>query len=112
MTISELTCEHCGTQVKGSFQTPGLFQLSAEQLQFVEVFVRCRGNIKEVEKDLKISYPTVRARLDQVIGTMGYPVSPDRGDSDSAIATDVLNALENGDLSFDEALQKLRGEKS
>jgi len=80
--------------------------LTLPQLEFAEVFIRCRGNIREVERELGISYPTVRARLDEVITQLGYRTqapSPNEVDSIEAI-----RQFENGDLSFEEILAKLR----
>lgn len=122
MHVSELTCPHCNTTVGGQFEITGLYRLTMEQLQFVEVFLRCRGNIKEVERDLKISYPTVRSRLDQVISAMGYSLqgrdgglpdhNPDHSVNPNSDRHDeVLEALGSGELSFEEALQILKGER-
>lgn len=108
MDVTELTCPECQTKVQGVFEGSALHRLSSEQLQFVEVFLRCRGNIKEVERDLKISYPTVRSRLDQVIQSLGYPVSEEDFDESMEPAEDVLDALDTGSLSFEEALERLR----
>jgi len=71
--------------------------LNAEQTAFAEVFLSCRGNIKEVEKALGISYPTVRSRLDDALETMGYAVK--RKDDKS----DVLEALSRGEISINDA---------
>lgn len=113
MTVTELTCPVCDTRVQGNFAAPGLHRLTTEQLQFVEVFLRCRGNIKEVERDLKISYPTVRSRLDQAIAAMGYapPASTDDADVRKS-ATEALDGLDSGALSFEDALQLLKGDTS
>jgi hypothetical protein len=108
MDITELTCPDCQTRVQGVFTGTALHRLTTEQLQFVEVFLRCRGNIKEVEKDLKVSYPTVRSRLDQVIQSLGYAVTDEVSNDFVDPAEDVLDALDTGTLSFDEALQRLR----
>ncbi|QQE77392.1 DUF2089 domain-containing protein [Alicyclobacillus sp. SO9] len=105
MNVTELTCPECNTRIQGEFSTSGLFQLTPEQLQFVEVFVRCRGNIKEVERDLKISYPTVRSRLDNVIQAMGYPISETEEDEYS---DRILQSLETGELTFEQAMDILR----
>ena len=105
MNVTELTCPDCDTRVQGEFPTSGLFQLSPEQLKFVEVFIRCRGNIKEVERDLKISYPTVRSRLDQVIQAMGYTIDAQEEDEHTE---HVLQSLESGELNFEQAIEILR----
>ena len=111
MSVTELTCSHCHTKVQGEFEAPGLHRLQAEQVQFVEVFLRCRGNIKEVERELKVSYPTVRSRLDQIIQSLGYPV-PARTEEPDQNAVDVLDALGAGDVTFEEALRHLKEERS
>jgi len=111
MRVTGLTCPHCETSIRGQFEVSGLHRLTGEQLQFVEVFLRCRGNIKEVERDLKISYPTVRSRLDQVIQSMGYPLQREESSEPSHGREEVLDALGRGELSFEDALQILKGEK-
>lgn len=113
MQVTELTCPVCDTRVQGAFESPGLSRLTADQLQFVEVFLRCRGNIKEVERDLKISYPTVRSRLDQAIQALGYAV-PESENPELLRQTTtnrVLDGLDSGELTFDEAIDLLKGER-
>lgn len=110
LTITELTCPNCETKVQGVFEASPFQRLSREQLEFAEVFLRCRGNIKEVERDLGISYPTVRSRLDQLITAMGGPVAepPSGARPDREEPADVLEALDAGELSFEEALERLQ----
>lgn len=110
MAVTELACPECSTRVQGVFEGPGLYRLTREQLQFVEVFLRNRGNIREVERDLKISYPTVRSRLDQVIEAMGYPVT-NRPESNTAVE-EALDALHRGEMSFEEALNIIQERKA
>lgn len=106
MTVTELTCPACDTRIQGQFVPSPLLHLAAQQLQFVEVFLRCRGNIREVERELGISYPTVRAKLDEVISHLGYHTqAPDPGEADGI---EAIRQFENGDLSFEETLEKLR----
>ncbi len=95
--VTQLQCDGCRSKLEGQFSTGKLSSLSPEQLAFVEVFISCRGNIKEVEKALGISYPTVRSRLDDVVEAMGYPA---RKKDDK---TDVLEALSRGEITLDEA---------
>jgi hypothetical protein len=93
---------------------PGpLSRLSAEQLGFVETFLRCEGTIKRVEKELGISYPTVRARLEDVIRTLGFEMISavvDENLQTEAERAEVLNRLDRGEISSDEALALLKGE--
>ena len=95
--VTQLQCDGCKSKLEGQFSTGKLSALSAEQTAFVEVFLSCRGNIKEVEKALGISYPTVRSRLDDVLETMGYPT---RRKDEKA---DVLEALSRGEISLEDA---------
>ncbi|HPQ02950.1 MAG TPA: DUF2089 domain-containing protein, partial [Bacillota bacterium] len=83
-------------------------QLSSEQKNFIEVFIKNRGNIKEVEKDLGISYPTVRNRLDAVIAALGYAVD----DSEDDVATrrkEIIESLAKGEITADDAVRQLKG---
>lgn len=106
MLVSELTCPSCDTTISGRFTTSPLLQLTPALLEFAEVFLRCRGNIREVERELGVSYPTVRSRLDEVISklTDGRP-SPLQDDS---LGLDVIRQFEEGTLSFEETLEKIR----
>lgn len=73
LTVTRLHCGSCATQIEGRFALGRFQRLSADQLAFLEVFVKNRGIIKDVEAELGISYPTVRARLDEVLRAMGFP---------------------------------------
>jgi hypothetical protein len=90
--------------MEGEFSHCKFCQLPGDQVEFIEVFIRCRGNIKEVEKELGISYPTVRNRLETVIKSLGYKPSQETGDERSAI----LAALEKGEITSQEALEQLK----
>ncbi|MGH7779251.1 MAG: DUF2089 domain-containing protein [Candidatus Binataceae bacterium] len=63
---------------------PGLLRLGPAQLDFAEVFLKNRGVIRDVERELGVSYPTVRARLDEVIAALGYQIRPASADGDEA----------------------------
>ena len=73
LAVTRLHCGSCATQIEGRFQLGRFQRLSDDQLAFVEVFVKNRGVIKEVEAELGISYPTVRARLDEALRAMDFP---------------------------------------
>ncbi len=116
MKISKLTCTHCPTKIEGEFSSCKFCQLPAEQLIFMEAFIKCRGNIKEVEKELGISYPTVRSRLDSAIEALGYGVDkvgvPENEKMDfseeSLRRQGILEALERGEISAQEATRQMR----
>jgi hypothetical protein len=109
--VTRLHCRNCDTALEGHFSLGRLYQLSPEQLAFVELFVRCEGKINRVEQELGLSYPAVRARLTEVIEAMGYEV----GDSGKETLSQekrrqILDDVNNGKLSAQEAMQLLRGE--
>jgi len=105
LEVTRLHCDHCGTTIEGSFSLCRYCRLTEEHKQFIETFIKCRGNIKEVEKDLGISYPTVRSRLDDVISALGYPVKNPKSDDSKK---EVLNMLDRGEIDHDEALRLLK----
>jgi hypothetical protein len=74
LTVTRLHCGHCGTGIEGNFGLGRLQALTAEQVQFVETFMKCKGKIKDVEGELGISYPTVVARLNESVRAMGFEV--------------------------------------
>jgi hypothetical protein len=116
MKISKLTCTYCPTKIEGEFSSCKFCRLPPEQLIFVEAFIKCRGNIKEVEKELGISYPTVRGRLDSVIEVLGYGAykekEPDmekrNSPEESLRRQEILEALERGEISAQEATHQMR----
>ena len=92
--------------IENEFSLSKFDYLTSQQLYFIETFVKCRGSIKDVEKELGISYPTVRAKLDEVILALGYDVIKETQSKKEK--TDILEALEKGEISADEALKKLK----
>ena len=77
LVVTRLHCPACETGIDGHFRLGRFQRLAPDQLAFVEVFVKNRGIIKEVEAELGISYPTVRARLDDALRAMGFPAGGD-----------------------------------
>lgn len=107
LSVVRLKCAKCGTVIENDFTLSKFDYLSAEELHFTETFIKCRGNIKEVEKELGISYPTVRAKLDGVIQRLGYEKEAAR-DEEMLRREAVLRALEQGEITAEEAIQKLK----
>lgn len=107
LIVKKLQCTKCNTTIENDFTLSKFEYLDQSQLQFVEVFLKSRGNIKDVEKELGISYPTVRAKLDEVLMALGY--KPDKRENDNnSNSKDILDALEKGEISPEEALNKLK----
>ena len=70
LSVKRLRCERCETEVEGSYGLPALASLSQEEQEFVLEFVKASGSLKEMAGLLKVSYPTVRNRLDDIIGQL------------------------------------------
>jgi hypothetical protein len=108
LQVRELYCPRCRIRIQGDFEPPHsrLLSLNRKQLEFIELFVRSRGNIKEVEKALGVSYPTVRGMLDGVIKNMGYtvgkPVDPEK-------RAGIIEQVSRGELSAEKAAELLKG---
>ncbi len=71
LAITKLNCPKCTTAIEGEFKPCQYCRLPKDELDFINTFIMCRGNIKDVEKTLGISYPTVRSKLDSVIKSLG-----------------------------------------
>ncbi len=110
LRVVRLECGSCGTRLEGSFSLGRFHSLSPDHLEFLEVFIRARGNFKDVERELGISYPTVRSRLDAVIRALGYQseVEPDR-EAESERRKEILRQLEEGRIGPDDAAALLEG---
>ena len=102
LVICRLKCDGCDTQIDSSIAIPTFFRLPEDLQEFVLAFLRCRGNIREVEKVFGISYPTVCKRLDLVNELLGNRVS--KVDSKT-----VLEQLEKGEITAKEATELLKG---
>jgi len=123
MAITRLQCGTCHSVLEGQFVMAGagrgegsgyfgrLERLSPEQLEFVETFLRCRGIIKNVEAMLDISYPTVKARLNNVIETLGFPVEEEMPDPERRRERrEILQELAQGKITTEEAHRRLAAE--
>lgn len=108
LDVTRMQCAECGTAVEGRFELCKFCSLSREQQQFVEIFIKCRGNIREVERELGISYPTVRSRLDQVIEALGYRVEAAAEEERGARRKEILDSLSRGEISTEEAIKLLK----
>jgi len=118
LEVGRLQGPTSGVVIEGRFQPNEFALLPPEPLEFLRIFVRVRGNLKEAERVLGVSYPTVRARFERMLAALGYELpegkaaSPDRAAPDRAAADEVLSQLEAGEIDAEEAtarLQALRG---
>jgi len=116
--VAKLHCPECDTVIEGDFTLSKFNYLETEKLYFIEVFIKNRGNIKAIEKELNISYPTVKKMLDDVILGLGY--SPDAYEEDPVFKekeepkvskASILERIEKGDLSVADAIEFLKKNK-
>ena len=126
LTIARLHCRNCGTALEGEFGVGRFGRLDRDQMSLLESFLRSRGNLKEMERELGISYPTVRGRVDALIRSLGLsdgPIDPEAdfdadfsepGDDDAegpdpAVARrTILERLARNELSAEDAATALR----
>jgi hypothetical protein len=109
-----LHCDGCGTAIEGIFSLGPWQRLNRDQLAFAEVFIKRRGKIKDVEDELGVSYPTVVARLNELLAAMGFDgagMAPEEPADDGRAPQrqQVLDELAAGTISAAEAAQRLRG---
>jgi hypothetical protein len=109
LLVTRMVCRNCGTALEGRFALERLFQLTAEQLHFVEIFVRCEGKINRVQEELGLSYPTVRSRLEEIVRALGYEVGEVQ-EAEGEHRQEVLQRLASKDISSKEALRLLQEE--
>ena len=113
LAVTRLVCPACDTAVEGRFQLSRLEALTAEQRAFVEMFVRLDGKLNWVSQELKVSYPTVRSRLDEVIRAMGFEVHEAPPAEERARAAElrqaILDDLAVGKITSAEAIKQLQG---
>jgi hypothetical protein len=104
-TIERVRLKESGVAVEGSFEPPPLAMLTAEDQVFVAAFVRCHGSIKQMEKLFGVSYPTVKNRLNRLGGQFGFI---DVEAETAPARQHVLERLERGEISVDQAEEMLR----
>ena len=126
LTITRLHCRSCGTALEGEFGVGRFGWLDREQMSLLESFLRSRGNLKEMERELGISYPTVRGRVDSLVRALGLsdgapgdePLDEVGADSDetemvgtdaAAARRDILERLARKEISAEDAATQLRG---
>ena len=110
LTATRLSCRNCDTTIEGHFELGRLGHLNQEQLSFVETFIRCEGKLSRMEKELGLSYPTLRSRLNEVIRAMGFEVGPESAKLSDEERHQILDDLASGKLSSEEAMEMLGGE--
>jgi len=118
LAVTRLHCQQCDTTIEGQFETAGgvggpFAQLNPEQMQFLLTFLRCEGKFNRMEEELKLSYPTLRNRFNEILRAMGF--EPARDDGVARPSADerrrILEELDQGRISWADAQRRLRGKK-
>ena len=114
--VTRLQCGTCGTGIEGQFAVGRFGRLNREQLSLLESFLRARGNLRELERESGLSYPTVRGRVEALVRALGLGDGPAAADSpgrptssDPAARRQILERLARRELSAEEAAAALRG---
>ena len=130
LAVTRLRCGECGTTIEGEFSVGRFGRLTREQTQVLESFLRSRGNLRDMERELGISYPTVRGRVEQLVQALGFgprdqadadgptpttaaptseaPADPQTPDQITAGRQAVLERLARHELSAEEAADAIR----
>jgi hypothetical protein len=120
LAVTRLHCSNCGTTLEGDFSVGRFGRLNREQLALLESFLRSRGNLREMERELGISYPTVRSRVEALVRALGFgPRAEGEADVEDDIAVavvdraaarqDVLERLARHEISAEDAAAAIRG---
>ena len=103
----ELACADCGLRVSTRYVDNEFQNLDADNLHLLRVFIACEGRIRDMERALGVSYPTVKSRLAALRKTVGLSDAPERAEK-PVRAADVLDRLEAGEIDFDAAMRELK----
>jgi hypothetical protein len=116
LAVTKLFCIHCNTSIEGHFvpEINPFRNLSADQMQFLLTFVKCEGRLNRMEEEMKLSYPTLRNRLTDIVRALGF--EPGKDDIPQSLSVEerrqILEDLDTGKIGWEEAQARLRGEKA
>src|SRR6476469_1465078 len=112
LSVTRLHCRSCGTSLEGDFSVGRFGRLNREQLALLESFLRSRGNLREMERELGISYPTVRSRVEALVRALGFGPRADAEDADETVTgrtrEEILAAVARHEMSAEDAAAAIR----
>lgn len=109
VVVTQINCRDCSTTIEGRFSSRTFSQLTPKQMDFVETFVRLEGKITHMEKELGYSYPTIRKLLHDVIRALGYePGGEEVPELSEDERQEILNNLDEGTISYKDALKQIK----
>ena len=103
MLVVRLECPSCGAEINGDFDLCPVCTLDPDTRELFDLYMEARGNTKEVQRRLRVSYPTARSRIDEMFRKLGH--GPRRPDPRM-----VLEKVRSGEIDIDTAERLLRGE--
>ena len=109
LSVARLHCRTCDSTLEGQFSLGRFYQLSPQQLAFVETFIRCEGKLTRLQEELGMSYPTARARLTEAVRALGYEVREEPEPVSDEERKTILGQLAAGELSSEAAVELLKG---
>ncbi len=116
LAVTRLQCRSCGTSLEGDFSVGRFGRLTRDQLTLLESFLRSRGNLREMERELGISYPTVRSRVEALVRALGFGPRADADDADETTTEpavgrtreEILEAVARHEMSAEDAAAAIR----
>jgi len=114
LLVTRLHCPQCETTIEGFFRSreDPFAALDKEQMDFLVGFIRCEGRFNRMEKEMGMSYPTLRNRLDEIMNKLGFePEADEPVKLKPKQRRKILEDLESGDITFEKAQALLRGEQ-
>lgn len=105
VVVTELCCTDCKTTINGSFELPQFAALAQDEENFLRVFLAARGSIKEVERQLGISYPTVKGKLESLLNKLGLGSLQEEA---KRRRLEIVEKLERGEITAQEAIGQLK----
>jgi hypothetical protein len=117
LAVTRLHCRSCGTTLEGDFSVGRFGRLNREQVSLLESFLRSRGNLREMERELGISYPTVRSRVEALVRALGFGPRADAEDVDEPptdaippprTRAEILDALARHEITAEDAASAIR----
>lgn len=105
LALTRLSCPDCETELSGVFEACDFCALDADDREMLRVFLRSRGNMKDLERHLGVSYPTARARFDRLLAKIG--LEAEEAEEAEADRLGVLEALSRGEIDVGEALERI-----
>ncbi len=105
LLVTRLESPESGMVIEGRFSLGWMGRLTPEQLAFVGVMVKQRGNLQKMASEMNVAYNTIRNRMDDIVAALESPPAQKKNTTMSRV--EILNRLSAGEISFDHAMQLL-----